>query len=248
MKTQISDDNIRTLLTLAEQQRMHWSTMINTILGFVIVANVGIWTYALSNYFRSLSSQPLIMPQPSYIWIGTAASAISLGLWRLYTRYLDNKIAAIYPDIIYYESQLFGNPLDRFNGLHGYLLREVFSKIDCHLLLRLYIELPAYRKSNAIRRLAEIKRIGDRGHKNFDLATLSIIILLLIPCSLLSLMYAYGNNRLSQIIWYLQRNVLFILFYIGCSALIIIGILLVVLALTRYQRTPNNTHIASVVK
>jgi len=124
----IKPEDARTLLQSTQQLRTHWAGMITQHLGFAITANLVIWSYFLKSYVDSLTGQSQV--QPLYILVAAALSSILLGLSRLFTHWLDDNIAELYPDFLLYESRL-AVPPDR--GTSGYLIRLV-PKVNLVLL------------------------------------------------------------------------------------------------------------------
>jgi hypothetical protein len=218
MTKKLSEVNARALANLTQQQRLHWSTMITTLMGFTAVINVGIWSYFLSEYINVAGGLP------SYILIGSAVSSVTLGLWRIYSRYIDNQIAALYPELVLYEARMTA-PLDL--GTSGYLVRNVPN-----LKPIFEAKLTEEKRSKAIAMLVESKSIGNRGHKVLDLATLSVVIILFIG-TLLSLW------RVS----FLMNPI-----YIICLIGIVSGLVLVIVALCHYQSNPSPELVEDVLQ
>lgn len=217
-------DNILSLLNLAQQQSMHWSTMITTLMGFIIVLNGALWSYFLIEYITGDATQPTLMCIPS------AISAVTLGLWRLYTRYLDNQIAHLYSEILYYEVML-STPHN--SGVSGYLCRHV-PFIESIITSK----LEPLKKAEAIESLAKAKRIGNRGHALIDLGVLGFIVFTLVA-SVFAFWWVFihkGNNL------ELYNG----LGYVVCLILILFGILLVFFALHN-QRNPSRDLITKVI-
>lgn len=209
MSGQFSEDNARAMLNSAQQERLHWSAMITTLMGFAVLINVGIWSYFLSEYIK------LGGALPSYILIASAVSALTLGGWRLYTHYIDNQLAALYPELLLYEAKM-SVPSDL--GVSGYLIRNV-----PHIKPILEGKLSDEKRSKAIAFLAESKRIGHRGHRMIDLATLFFIILTLLE----SLVSLWRVNSFA--------GTLYLICFIG----IVVGLALTIFALSYYQKNPS---------
>jgi len=91
----------------------------------------------------------------SYIAFASTISIVLLVLWRWYTRYLDNGIANLYPELIFFEGKLSCPPQ---YATSSYLKRNLGSAGD--LLDPLSFE----QKSQVVAQLVKEKRIGDRGH------------------------------------------------------------------------------------
>lgn len=218
MAKELSEQNARALADLRQQERLHWSAMITTLMGFTAVVNVGIWSYFLSEYIKAGGGLP------SYVLIGSAVSAITLGGWRLYSRYLDNQIAALYSELVLYEAKMAVPP---GLGVAGYLIRNVPNVkpiFDSNLSEK--------KKSEAIAILSESKNLGSRGHFVIDLVTLCAVIIVFIV-SLLSLWHA---DSFAEPI------------YIVCLIGIVGGLALVLIALCCYQRNPSPKLISTVLR
>jgi hypothetical protein len=116
MGSEISDENSRVLLNFAEQRRIHYSTIIVSVLGFVVASNIGIIGYFITSYIPEITTHPI------YLFVGAALSSILTGAWRLYSHYIDNRITRLYPEIFYYESQL---NIPQYFGISGYLHKNI---------------------------------------------------------------------------------------------------------------------------
>ena len=225
MPIELSEDKIRSLLNSAQQQRRHWSTMIITLMGFVIVLNGGLWSYFLTEYIKGGGAQPTLVLIPS------AVSATTFGLWRIYTRSLDKQIAYLYSELVYYEARL---AVPHNFGISAYLTRSV-----PHIETILDSELEPEKKAKAIESLAKAKRIGSRGHARIEKWILNFIVLTLIG-SIVALWRVYIYEKATLELPYL-------IVYIVCLAFIVLGIVLVVIALT-YQRDPSPKLISAIMK
>jgi len=219
MSSGLSQDNIKALLTSAQQQRHHWSAMITTLMGFVIVLNGGLWSYFLLEYIRVAGERPTLFLIPS------AVSAITLGAWRIYTRYLDDQIASLYSELIFYEASL---SVPSNFGTSGYLIKNVPQVKPI-----LESELLPEKKAKAIKMLAEAKRIGNRGHVTIEIATLVFIFLTLVG-SLVSLWWVYVYPKAP----FELPELPYLIVYILCLIFILIGIVLVIVALYN-QKNPT---------
>ena len=215
MQDTIKPDDARALLQSAQQLRTHWSGVIVTHIGYAIMINVAIWSYFLKSYFDSLAVPG--KAQPSYIVIAAALSAILLGLWRLYTRYIDNHIAGLYPDFLLYEGTL-SVPSD--HGTSGYLIRAIPR-------VKPILELTPEQKLKGIKILVESKRIGRRGHLAIDVCVFFILL---------------GMSAVS----FLLRDELQCSVAIACFIGIGIGFLCFVIGFFRYQRNPSKGFIEKI--
>jgi len=213
MQGTIKAEDARALLQSTQQLRIHWSGVINTHIGYVITINVAIWSYFLKSYIDSSN--------PKHIVIAAAISAITLGLWRLYTHYIDNHIAGLYPDLLLYESILSVPPN---HGTSGYLIRavpEVKRILDS--------DLTTEQKIKGISKLVNSKRIGTRGHLVFDCLALILVILLGIAAGIAA---SSSQNCLLAIFFLIIMAFVFVLILIG---------------LCFYQRKPSEKLIEEIL-
>lgn len=181
----ISEENARALYAAVVQQRQHWAVMINTMMGFAVTINAGVWAYLFAEYIRSGGSRP------AFILTGGAISAITIVGWRLYTRYLDHNVARLYSDILYYE-MILGVPDDM--GISNYLINED-PKAKEMLINK---TLSSAEKVKAIKCLYEEKQLGSRGHHIFE--TLSYVyIVILIVIEIIALLGCWTAIRFSSL-------------------------------------------------
>lgn len=109
----LSVENARSLVNTVEQRKQHLSSAIHNLNWLAVTLIAGVWTFFLDGF---LKHSPFVNPnisaenaQPfafSYIITAAGISSVILLLWRLYVRYLDNQISAIYPEILRYEKRL----------------------------------------------------------------------------------------------------------------------------------------------
>lgn len=220
----MSEDNARALLTIVEQRRMHWSTTITTLIGFVVVMNVGVLGYFIGAYIRDGGARP------AFLLVGAAISAFIIGVWRLYTRYIDNNIANLYPELFIYERAL---SIPEEAGIVGYLVRNV-KLVDKILLSE---TLKDEQKAEALNTLVKSKRIGYRGHRWIDVFGVSWTCVMLI-LSLAGLWIV--RNSLG-----LNMNTIL---YSTCLAGEGVGFFLAVYALRHYQKDPSQEEISEVLR
>lgn len=166
----MESENARSLLQSTQQLRTHWSSIIVTHIGYAVIINVGIWSYFLKAYIDSLA--PTIS-QPLYIGIASALSSILLMLWRFYTRWIDNNIAGLYKDFLFFEGIL---SVPSEYGTSGYLMHAVPAVNPIFQDNKLKPE----QKREGINKLIQLKRIGRRGHLWFDICTLILILCMFI--------------------------------------------------------------------
>jgi hypothetical protein len=158
-----SEENARTLLSIAEQRRQHWANAIDVATGLAVTVNIAIWTFFIKEFLDNTSlinnetSQPFAF---SYIIFAAGLSALVLGVWRYYVHEHDNAIANVYPDILFYE-QILNVPHDM--GIRKYL-SEGNSNFQTYLL-----GLCPEQELEAVKNLVKTKSIGRRGHLKWNL-------------------------------------------------------------------------------
>jgi len=205
----------RALLQSTQQLRTHWSGAIITLLGYVAVANAAIWSYFLKAYVDS--SQPL------YIAVASAGSSMSLALWRYYVRQLDDFIAALYPEFLFYEGIL---SVPNNYSTTRYLIKAV---PNVHTILE-NSKLNQEQKCDAISNLVESKRIGIRGHLKFEIMVLSLIVLMFGACV------------------YLSRHHLMAFRTDVCLFVILVALCITLYELFTFQRNPDDKAVQKAIR
>jgi len=215
------NQNIRTLLNLAEQHRLRWSTLIYAILGFIIAANIGVIGYFITAYIHEPA-------HPAFLLIGSAISSILTGAWRLYSHYVDNNIANLYPEIFYYESTI-GIP-NQF-GITRYLNDNVKN-----ISVLFSSSITNEQKCAVLRMLSLSKNIGRRGHLGFDIACILWTSSLLIACPISLLLV----NR--------PIGLDYMLFFLCCTIITAFGLGLAIWALCISQKNPSSKIIKEAIQ
>ncbi len=214
-------DDARALLQSTQLLRIHWSSVITTHLGYAIVTNVAVWSYFAKVYVDSSLGQPL------FIGVAAAISSFMLGLWRLYTRHIDNHIAQLYPELLFYEG-LLGVPSEYSTS--RYLMKAV-GRVD--RILSLPDEgLTRDKKREGITKLVESKHIGRRAHKWLDHGVL-LAIVVMFAGSFSAFHYA-GE-------WWTIGNLV-------CSLVIIVGFGITLFEYCYYQKDPNEALIEKTLE
>jgi len=226
MQNDISPENARALLQSTQQLRTHWSGVIVNLINYVIVLNVGIWTIFGKGYIDSLATP--CNKQPSYIVLAAFLSSLSLFLWRLYTHYLDNQIAELYPDFLLYE-EVLGVPYG--HGTKEYLSKNV-PFLEEHVFLNHHLK--SDEKLDVVKKLIEKKRVGCRGHNVIDIIALAAIFLMLVSSVI------FGFNSINKVLFR---------FDIAYYVFIIIGTIILWLCyLCYFQKDPTEKFIDDTVK
>jgi hypothetical protein len=149
----MNSQQAQAMIASTQRLRTHWSKVITNHLTLSLTINVALWSYFIKSFVES----PMKNDDERVVFLVAASgiSSILLGLWRLYTRYIDGAIAQLYPDFIYFEGKL---DVPKGRGTCGYLLKElpiikiVFDDNSLDLEGKVY----------CIDRLVNLKKIGDR--------------------------------------------------------------------------------------
>jgi hypothetical protein len=152
-------ENAKSLITVTQQLRTHWSQVITTHLALAATGFLAVWTVFIKSYIDALTNK--VSDGTIYLVASLIVTSLLLSFWRSYTKYLDNHIACLYTDFLQYE-QALGASWDYGTG--GYLAREVpFVK-----LILADNDITREKKIGAIASLCMNKKIGHRGHKNLE--------------------------------------------------------------------------------
>jgi len=206
------------MLASTQQLRTHWSGVITNHLSVSLTINVAIWSYFITAYIDSSKDNSA---DHIFILVASALSSILLGLWRLYTRHIDDHLANLYPDFLLWEG-VIGIPFERGTG--GYLVKAVENAKPLLTSKNMTVE----DRVKGIEKLIAAKRIGDRGHKRIDLFSLTAIIAI----SILSFFIILSSGEKSY--WFfLIANLL--------------GIIFLIISLTCFQRNPKVCFVQSIM-
>jgi hypothetical protein len=216
----MKDDDARALLQSTQNLRALWQGVISLDYLFALAINAAIWTYLLRAFIESFSTGS--NQGFSYLAVATGLSSLVLGLWRLHTRYLYNRIAGLYPDLMLCE-KILGIEPDR--GTAAYLV----STIPRLRRLLSGEELNLRQKGEAISYLVAEKSMGRLSHIVIDIIVLGIIISLFGLCvsvhSTMQLPLATGSLMAT-----------------------IIGFLLVLCGIFAFQRYPSQSIITAAAR
>lgn len=216
----MKDDDARALLQSTQNLRALWQGVISLDYLFALAINAAIWTYLLRAFIESVSTGS--NQGFSYLAVATGLSSLVLGLWRLHTRYLYNRIAGLYPDLMLCEKIL---GIEAYRGTAAYLvsiiprLRRILSGE----------ELNPHQKEEAISYLVAEKSMGRLSHLVIDIIVLAIII------SLFGLCISVKSS-------------LQIPLATGSITATIIGFLLVLCGIFAFQRYPSQSIITAAIR
>jgi len=216
----MKDDDARALLQSTQNLRALWQGIISLDYLFALAINAAIWTYLLRAFIESSSTGS--NQGFSYLAVATGLSSLVLGLWRLHTRYLYNRIAGLYPDLMLCE-KILGIEPDR--GTAAYLV----STIPRLRRLLSGEELNLRQKGEAISYLVAEKSMGRLSHIVIDIIVLGIIISLFGLC-----VSVHSNMQLPLATGSLMAT--------------IIGFLLVLCGIFAFQRYPSQSIITAGIR
>lgn len=212
------EDNIRTHLAIASQQRASISGAIINLHGFVVGANAVVWSSLVVAYISIGSALP------SYVFLGSVVSALTIGLWRYYVQYLDNQITHLYPEIILYEC--LSSATERLTGVRAHL------NWNCSRLNSIFTSgLSPEQQAQIVETLVRKKSIGNRGHWPFNLLGIGFIILSLAG-SVWSAVRICADWE-----WY----------YYVAVFLIVVGLVLVIITWVKGQHNPDEKTVTDLI-
>jgi hypothetical protein len=237
--TKPNPTNARTLLTLREQQRQHWSTLIGALNGLAMTLVLGIWSLFTKEFLDHTSILTQVSSSPtdhafafSYIVLAAGLSSIVLAFWRWYVRYLDNSIVKLYPEIMTYE-QILGASSD--TGMENYLSNEKVVKNTLSGLSK-------DQKQELVKRFVRDKRIGRRGHLAFDIVVF-ILIFFSLMIAIINILNLAWLHQLSSLFSLVQFRVypLLALGDMGCI-LIIFAFVIQCCVFCHFQKNPSKKY------
>ncbi len=165
MSDDLDVNKAQTLLKSAHDLRMHWSGHIIQIMYFTIIALLAVWTLNAQVYMQEYNSVGFWYH--AYLANAAVVSIVLLIIWRLYTKRLDNGIAHLYPELIYFEG-ILSCPSEY--GTNAYLERNLGKageKLNSITDFKI--------KADVVKQLVDKKRIGGRLHNYINWTVLVII-------------------------------------------------------------------------
>jgi hydrogenase-4 membrane subunit HyfE len=215
----MNSDEARSFFQSSQQMMVLWAGVIAKSFVFTIVFIAAVWSYFLKAYIESVSTGSA--HGLSYLAVAAGLTSILLGLWRVYTRYIYNRLAGLYPDLLHCEKILGIEP---YRGTAGDLqkriprLRRILGET----------ELNPDQKQEAISFLVETKRLGRRSHLVIDFIMVVIIIIMFVLC-----ISVHAKIQLPLAI--------------GTIIATIVGFLLVLCGIFTFQRYPSQSTIATAI-
>ncbi len=198
-------DDARALLQSTQQLRTHWSGVITTRIGFVIVASVAIWSYFLKVYIDSFDG--ILGTQPLYLLVATIISTILFALWHEDTRRFVEQISLRYADFILYEGLLSVPPE---YGTSGYLMSAVSDDLSIILEDK---DLTSEQRAKGILMLSKEKHL--RGGKGLSEASKYIVFALTAAWVISAIMFLFQNKPMLYIVvlYYIFITIAFVFFF-----------------------------------
>jgi hypothetical protein len=232
MTIDLDVNKAQALLKSAQELRTHWSGLINNVMNFAIVTNVAVWTLFIQAYIWDFRETQYWVH--SYLVLASTISIVLLALWRSYTAYLDNSIAHLYPELIYFEGKLSCPPE---YGTSAYLKRNLGSAAD-FLDTMQNVE----HKAKVVAQLVDKKLIGGRGHDKINLLVLIVIFILAL------IIFVFGIFGFPKIgAGAGEQGVVRTELKVLCGFFSICGIVCMAILLTRWQRKPCKQQVQEIV-
>ena len=218
---QFEPEDARALLQSLQTLRTHWSGVITSHVGYALIVQAAIWSFFGTAFIEQNRD-------PEFLLLGGAISAFFLGIWRIYSRGVDNVLAGLYPSFLFCEDRM---NIPREYGTSAYLRRDV-----PHVGSILNGEgISRDEARSIIRHLVNAKKIGNRGHFQLDCIALGVILIIWIYY-----FYIFATSVGSPDISIFFR----ILTGIGIA----IGTVLTVLAMCLYQRNPTEQFVEDTIR
>lgn len=154
----MNQENCKAKLEALNQYRTHWSGVITNHLSLALTINVAIISYFLNSFIEARHN---LNGEFSFLFAMFAITSIIFGLWRINTRYIDNVIVKLYPEILSCE---FKMGYKKNEGLLKYLSSEL-RRIE---ILFKEENMNHRKRIRLLTQLIKDKRIGTRGHNSID--------------------------------------------------------------------------------
>jgi hypothetical protein len=219
MEENMNIDNARILLQSTQRVRTLWAGAISRDFVCAVALNAAIWTYLLKGYVESFSANPT--EAFSYLVIAAGLSSLILGLWRVFTRHMYDRIAGLYPDLLMCEQSL---GVESNLGTAAYLRKKI-PRLSRILLGK---ELNPSQKSEAVGFLVKKKSMGRLSHVVIDIIVIAVIIGMFVLC-----LSIYSRIWLSLAIASIIATIL--------------GFLLLVFSILSFQRYPSHAVITAAI-
>lgn len=219
MEDIMTSDDARALLQSTQRLRTLWAGAISRDFICVIAIIAGIWTYFLKAYVESITTNP--GHSISYLAVAAGLSSLLLGLWRVFTQHIYERVAGLYPDLLACEQHL---GVEANQGTAAYLVRTI-PRLNRVLNGD---ALNPKQQGEAISFLVKNKSMGRRSHIVIDITVLAVIIGMFVLC-----ISVYPKLQLSLAIGSLIANIL--------------GFLLLICCMFAFQRYPSQAVISEAI-
>lgn len=215
----MNSDDARALHQSTQRLRTLWAGVISRDFICIIAIIAGIWTYFLKAYVESITTNP--GHSISYLAVAAGLSSLLLGLWRVFTQHIYDRVAGLYPDLLLCEQSL---GVETNQGTAGYLRRTI-PRLGRILSGE---ELNPNQKSEAVSFLVRKKSMGRLSHIVIDITVLAVIVGMFVL-----LVSMYSKIQLSLAIASVIST--------------IVGFLLLVFSMFSFQRYPSQAVITAAI-
>ncbi len=215
----MNSDEARSFLQSTQQMRALWAGVISRDFVLIIAFIVAIWSYFLKAYIEWASNSP--DNGLAFLAVAAGLSSILVGLWRLYTHYIYNRLAGLYPDLLLCENIL---GIEQYRGTAGYLQRSIPR-------LRRILggnELNPNQQQEAIAFLVERKGLGRRSLLVLDFIGIALIIMMFVLCISV-------HNKIQLAL------------AAGTIIATILGFVLILCGIFTFQRYPSQSIVATAI-
>ncbi len=215
----MNTEDARVLLQSTQRLRTVWTAVISRDFMYAIVIIAAIWMYFLKAYVEAVATN--LGHGFSYLAVAAGLSSLLLGLWRVFTRHVHERIAGLYPDLLFCEQHL---GVETNKGTAAHLVRTIPR---LHRVLTDDVLNPK-QQGEAISFLVRKKSMGRRSHIVMDIIALAVVVGMFVLC-----ISMYPKLQLS--------------IAIGSLIATITGFLLLICCMLAFQRYPSQAAINTAI-
>lgn len=236
MGSKLHIDSARALLTSTQALRTHWSGLIINLMYLVILLNLANWTIFMQMYFSVFRENGVW--DHSYIAFASTITVVSLTFWRWHTKQIDDGIARLYPEFIYFEGALSCPP----QFATSRYLQQPRALGDAGEFLQ-RDTLTYGQKAEVLGTLVDKRLVGARLHDKINWFALSVTVIMTIIIFGLGIfgLFQIGGGAMEQGI--IRPELKWI-----CGTLSILSIVLLGRIIVKRQRTPSKRQVEDIIK